>query len=60
MNFDQVLGAIQKQSSTYPELLSAYSDEDFREGIDLFGMGKSSRGSVIVNLVLGGHAAYRT
>ena len=60
MNFDQVLGAIQKQSSTYPELLSAYSDADFREQIDLFGAGKSSRGAVIVNYVLGGCAAYRT
>jgi|SRR6185295_5092063 len=60
MNFDQVLNAIQKQSSTYPELLATYSDADFREGIDLFGAGKSSRGAVLVNLVLGGHAAYRT
>lgn len=60
MNFDQVLGAIQKQSSTYPELIAAYSDEDLRGEIDLFGSGKSSRGTVLVNLVLGGHAAYRT
>ncbi len=60
MNFDQALGAIQKQSSTYAELLSGWSDADFRDEIDLFGSGKASRGSVLVHLVLGGHAAYRT
>jgi hypothetical protein len=61
MNFDQVLGVIAKQSSTYEELLSSFSDADFRSEIDLFGQGqKSSRGSNIVFLVLGGCAAYRT
>jgi hypothetical protein len=60
MNFDQVLAAIGKQQDTYAELISAYSDADFRGEIDLFGAGKSSRGVVLVNLVLGGHAAYRT
>jgi hypothetical protein len=60
MNFDQVLGAIEKQQAMYPQLVDAYSDADFREGVDLFGAGKSSKGSVIVNLVLGGCAAYRT
>ena len=60
MNLDQVVGAIQKQSSTYAELLGGYSDEDFRGEIDLFGNGKSNRGTVLVNLVAGGHAAYRT
>ena len=61
MNFDQVLGAIAKQSSTYEELLSSFSDADFRSEVDLFGQGqKSSRGSVIVNMALCGCAAYRT
>lgn len=60
MNFDQVLSAIEKQKTTYAELVSTFSDEDFRGQIDLFGSGKSSRGSVIVSMVLGGHAAYRT
>jgi len=61
MNFDQVLAAIEKQSNKYAELLAGFSDSDFRGGIDLFGSGHpSSRGSVLVNLVLGGHAAYRT
>lgn len=59
MNFDQLLSAIQKNSKTYAELLGSYSDEDFRGEIDLFGAGKSSRGTVITNLVISGHAAYR-
>ncbi len=60
LNFDGVLGAIAKQKSTYAELLEAFSEEDFRSEIDLFGQGKSSRGAVIVNMVLSGCAAYRT
>ena len=60
LSFDQVLGAIEKQRNTYAELLSTFSDADFRGEIDLLGAGKSSRGAVIVNLVLGGCAAYRT
>ena len=59
LNFDQVLVAIQKQSSTYAELLGAFSDADFRGETDMFGR-KSTRGSVIVNMVLCGYAAYRT
>jgi hypothetical protein len=60
MNFDQVLAAIGKQSAAYADLVGGYSDDDFRGEIDLFGSGKASRGSVIVYLVLGGCAAYRT
>jgi hypothetical protein len=59
-NFDQVLGKLEAQKAQYAELLGSYTDADFRGEIDLFGSGKSSRGTVIVNLVLGGHAAYRT
>src|SRR4051794_29044836 len=60
MNFDQVLSAIQKQSSIYADALAGFSDQDFRGEIDLFGGGKSSRGSILINMVLAGHAAYRT
>lgn len=59
-NFDQVLAAIEKQGSAYAELIGEFSDADFRGEIDLFGSGKASRGAVIVNMVLGGYAAYRT
>ena len=60
MNFDQVLAALEKQRSTYAQLLEGFSDADFRGEIDLFGAGKASRGSAIVNMVLSGCAAYRT
>src|SRR5262245_51110954 len=60
LNFDQVRGPCEKQKGTYAELLSEFSDADFRGEIDLFGAGKASRGAVIVNMVLGGCAAYRT
>jgi hypothetical protein len=60
MNFNQVLGAIEKQKATYAELLNTFSDQDLRGQIDLFGNGMSSRGSVITFLILGGCAAYRT
>ena len=60
MNFDQVLSAIQKQSSLYADALGGFSDQDFRGEIDLFGGGKSSRGSILINMVLAGYAAYRT
>jgi hypothetical protein len=60
MNFDQVLGAIEKQNATYVQLVSEFSDADFRGEIDPFGAGKTTRGAFIVSLVLGGCAAYRT
>jgi hypothetical protein len=54
-----VLAAIGKQSEQYAELFSTCSDSDFRGEIEMFGR-KASRGSLIVNLVLAGCAAYRT
>jgi hypothetical protein len=60
MNFDQVLKAIEQQKGAYADLLSGFTEQDFRAEIDLFGNGKISKGSVLVNLVLAGHAAYRT
>jgi hypothetical protein len=59
LNFDQTLAAIEKQSGIYGDLLGGMSDADFRGEIELFGR-KSTRGSIIVNMVLAGHAAYRT
>ena len=58
-NFDQLLGAIGKQPSTYAQLIGTFSDADFRGQIDLFGGGMTSRGAVLVNTVLGSCAAYR-
>jgi hypothetical protein len=60
MNFDQVLAAIEKQNGMYADTVGALSDSELREGIDLFGSGKTSRGATIISMVLNGHAAYRT
>lgn len=59
MDFDQAVSGIQEQSDEYARLLSAWAETDFRREIDVFGT-KSTRGSLLVNLVLGGCAAYRT
>jgi hypothetical protein len=58
-NFDQTVAALQKQIDIYPALLADMSDADFRREIEMFGQ-KTTVGACIVNLVLGGHAAYRT
>lgn len=57
--FDEVLESLASQKDQYAELLGGMSDEDFRGEIEMFGM-KTSRGALIVNMVLGGCAAYRT
>jgi hypothetical protein len=58
-DFREIVAAIQAQSQTFEKLLAAVPDEAFREEVSIFGT-PSSRGSFLVNLVLGGYAAYRT
>ncbi len=58
-DFDGLLAIIAKQSSQYAELLAGLTEDDLRTEIEMFGR-KSSRGALIVNLVLCAHAAYRT
>jgi hypothetical protein len=59
LDFDQAVAAIQKLKDGYRSLLDEWTEADFRAAIDVFGR-KSTRGSMIVNLVVSGHAAYRT
>ncbi|MGH9722024.1 MAG: hypothetical protein ACRD8O_17590 [Bryobacteraceae bacterium] len=59
LDFDRAVSAIQNQSDEYARLLSQWTEADFRGEIDVFG-NKSTRGSLLVNLVLGAYAAYRT
>ena len=59
LTLEQAISAIQNQSAAYASLLGAWTDADFRADVDMFG-NKSSRGYLLVNLVLAGHAAYRT
>ena len=58
-DFDQALAAIAAQRDAYAALLADVSDADLRAEIALFGH-TSTRGSEMVNLVLGSCAAYRT
>jgi hypothetical protein len=58
-DLDQTIAAIAAQAEEYPRLLAGFSDEDLRGEIDMFGR-RPTRGAFIVNLVLGGCAAYRT
>jgi hypothetical protein len=58
LDFDQVLATLERQTTRYAELLGQFSDADLREETELL-FWKGSRGSIIVNLVLCGQAAYR-
>jgi hypothetical protein len=59
MTFDHAVSAIQKQSTDYARILGEWSEADFRSEVDVFG-NRSTRGSLVVNMVLSAHAAYRT
>lgn len=56
---DQTKAALAGLSDHYATALGAMSDDEFRGEIEMFGQ-KASRGAVLVNMVLAGHAAYRT
>jgi hypothetical protein len=58
-DFDQTLDVLRGQADLYASLLTDWTEEDFRAEIEMFG-NKYSRGAFLVNLVLCGHAAYRT
>ena len=59
-DWDQTVAALATQSDQYATLLGEWTDADFRADIDPFGRGKTSKGAFLVNMVLSGHAAYRT
>jgi hypothetical protein len=59
MTYEQAVAAIEKQSSDFVALFGGWSDADFRSEVEFLGR-KFARGHMIVNLVLGGFAAYRT
>ncbi len=59
MSYDQAVAAIEKQSDEYARVLADWTEADFRGDVNMFGR-VSSRGALLVNLVLAGHAAYRT
>lgn len=58
-DFDGVLAMIRAQESEYANLLAPWTEADFRGRIEMFGR-TESRGTFLLELVLGGCAAYRT
>ncbi|MCC6295012.1 MAG: hypothetical protein IT164_20335 [Bryobacterales bacterium] len=59
MDFDAVVKALEAESAFYEQAVGAMTDEELRGDIELFGV-KSARGPLLVNLIVCGHAAYRT
>ena len=57
--FEETVKAIAGLRDEYDTLLGDLTDHDFRREIEMFGQ-KTTLGSFLVNLVLCGHAAYRT
>lgn len=58
-NLEQLTAEIASLSDFYATELGSMSEAEFAEKIEMFG-NPFSKGSFIVNLVLSGHAAYRT
>jgi hypothetical protein len=58
-DFDQTVAAISALRDEYQQLLADVTDAQLREEITMFG-NRTTRGAFLVNLVLCGHAAYRT
>jgi hypothetical protein len=58
MSFEEAVAAIGAQADDYARRLGAWSDDDFRKEVDMFGQ-KSSRALLVITLILNGHAAYR-
>jgi hypothetical protein len=54
-----IIARFEAMGELYETLIGAFTEAELREEIDLFGS-RSSRGSMLVNWVLSGHAAYRT
>jgi len=59
-NLPQTIEAIAAHSDEYEQLLADVTDADFRSEMTGFDGSKMTRGSYLVNSVLGGYAAYRT
>jgi len=58
MDFAALVKSLESQAALYAELVGGMSDEELRGEVDIFGM-KLTRGTMLVNLLLCGHSAYR-
>ena len=58
-DFDQTIASIAEMGDLYAKEIGSMSDDDFRKEVTFFGTTQSC-GAFLVNVVLLGHAAYRT
>lgn len=58
-SFDTVVERLQSLSDYYAEAIGDFSDEEFQSPMEMFGH-TANRGAFLVDLVVCGHAAYRT
>jgi hypothetical protein len=59
MDFAAIVKDLESQGDFYAKAVGELSDEEMRGEVEMFGM-KNKRGPFIVNMVVCGHAAYRT
>jgi hypothetical protein len=59
MDFAAVVKDLESQAAFYAQALNGFSDEELRGEVNLFDS-PGKRGPMLVNLVVCGHAAYRT
>ncbi len=59
-DFKQTLAVIASHPGAYASILGDMSDADFRAEMQAFDGNPTTKGALIVNVVLGGCAAYRT
>ena len=59
MDFDAIVKSLESQASFYADAINGLSDEDLRGEVEMFGS-KASRAAMLVDMVVCGHAAYRT
>ena len=59
LDFAATVKELESLSNFYADGVNKISDEEMRGEIEMFGS-KSKRGPLLVNMVVGGHAAYRT
>lgn len=58
-DFSAIVKDLEQLADLYTTKVGAMSEDDFSAQIEMFG-NKASKGFFLVNLVVGGHAAYRT
>jgi hypothetical protein len=59
LDFDATVKALEAESAFYVDAINGFSDEELSAEVNLFGQ-PATRGRLLVDLIVSGHAAYRT